>query len=456
MDDFCLDGDQQDALEETLTDLKYEDLKPKDVSEALLKRFGKVIRPQRELLRAIETLIADGETPPPLKESAEAVLEHEAFKTEDALRDRTRGLEQLLKAAASTAKPKRRSGADQPPEPASSQQTHTEEPDEKKEKKPRDLLASLIKAQPQAKKLPAKEVGRLLERFFDRFSLKLRIDEACKGQILEERLVRHLCENFVDIRYFGAVVSTEGPLNGSFYGQIRGPLQFTFAETFDRIHVLDIPITRCAEASQPTKPPPEAEDTSQQPSPSGQASDKRTMGRKYPVAYGIYHCRIHLSPAFAAKAGFTYYDLDNFLFAVTRMLGDYNTDNSANRTGMQVLGLVDFQHTSSLGNAPAHALFDLVKVEGIKFSEEDEKNRLGKNRMFKSSGSEFPQGLHDYSGSAPDGPIYTDTNAYGIVTGCTDREPPPKDGNRAVSNITARRLVWKWKIPEKTENPKAS
>jgi CRISPR-associated protein Csd2 len=166
--------------------------------------------------------------------------------------------------------------------------------------------------------------------------------------------------------------------------------------------------------------------------------DNRTMGRKHLVPYGLYRCRIHFSPAFAAKTGFTYADLDSLLFALTRCLGDYNVDGSSARPGgMRVVGLVDFQHSSALGNAPAHKLFDLVKVTG--------KKKTG-TEVFASTGSEFPQGLNDYTGSAPDGDIYTETNKYGQVVACTTAKPASKDGNKPVSSIAARRLVWE--IPE--------
>ena len=231
-----------------------------------------------------------------------------------------------------------------------------------------------------------------------------------------------LCQTYFDVRYFGQVVSTEGPLKGSFYGQIRGPLQVTFAESQDKILQLDFSITRCAVAN-------EAEAKKK-------GDDNRTMGRKHAVPYGLYRCHIHFSPAFAAKTGFTYADLDNFLFALTRCFGDYNVDGSSARPGgMRVVGLVDFQHTSSLGNAPAHKLFELVKIDGKKA------RRDGKD-VFDSSNSEFPQGLSDYHGSAPDGAIYADANSYGVVTQCSDQKYGKKDGNEPASLITARRLVW--------------
>ena len=225
-----------------------------------------------------------------------------------------------------------------------------------------------------------------------------------------------LCDAYFDIRFFGAVVSTEGPLRGSFYGQIRGPLQITFAESLDKILQLDFSITRCAVANEA-----EAEK---------KGDDNRTMGRKHIVPYGLYRCHIHFSPAFAAKTGFTYADLDNLLFALTRCLGDYNVDGSSARPGgMRVVGLVDFEHRDALGNAPAHKLFDLVKAEG-------KKDPAG---MFASR-SEFPQGLDDYSGSAPDGDLYVVKNAYGLVTQVTPVRPENQNGNDAP--IQARRLIW--------------
>jgi len=232
-----------------------------------------------------------------------------------------------------------------------------------------------------------------------------------------------VCRSFFDVRAFGAVVSTSGPMQGSFYGQIRGPLQITFAESLDKILQLDFTITRCAVASLKEQKNQQAED---------EGAANRTMGRKHTVPYGLYRCHIHFSTAFAEKTRFTYGDLDNFLFALTRCLGDYNVDGSAARPGgMRVVGLVDFTHTSSLGNAPAHKVFDLVKVCG-------KKNESG---IF-TSGSEFPGGLHDYAGSAPDCAIYSVPNAYGMVEKCVVEKPAPKDGNEPHSEITAHRIIW--------------
>jgi CRISPR-associated protein Csd2 len=187
-----------------------------------------------------------------------------------------------------------------------------------------------------------------------------------------------LCRTFFDLRAFGGVTSTEGPLRGSFYGQIRGPLQFTFSESLDRILQLDATITRCAVASEKEKQGAQSDDAEE--------TGNRTMGRKHVVNYGLYRAHIYFSPAFAAKTGFTYYDLDNFLFALIHMFRD---DSAAGRAGMRVVGLVDFQHTTALGNEHAHKLFAMVRVE----------------RTEESQKHEFPESLRDYWGTAPKGSL---------------------------------------------------
>ena len=273
---------------------------------------------------------------------------------------------------------------------------------------------------------------------------------------MEEANRDALCSTFADVRAFGAVVSTDGPLKGSFYGQIRGPIQITFAESLDKILQLDFSITRCATASEPKKTSGESETVAE-------TSDNRTMGRKHMVPYGLYRCHIHFSPAFAAKTHFTYADLDNFLFALTRCFGDFNLDGSSARPGgMRVVGLVDFQHKDALGNAPAHKLFEMANVHGVKVCVGDEGEPLNPQPpatnegqdafagkwVFKLTGSEFPQGLHDYAGNAPDGLIYVEKNKYGQVIACTASKPEPKDGNEPVAAITAHRIIWL--IPETT------
>jgi CRISPR-associated protein Csd2 len=134
------------------------------------------------------------------------------------------------------------------------------------------------------------------------------------------------------------------------------------------------------------------------------------MGRKHVVNYGLYRTHIYFSPAFAAKTGFTYYDLDNFFFALVNMFRD---DTAAGRAGMRVVGLVDFQHSSALGNEHSHRLFDRVRVE----------------RTAESAAQDFPNSLNDYCGEAPCGPVVVAPN---------NGSPNPL--------VVSKRLVWE--IPE--------
>lgn len=423
--EFKLPEDQRDALEEALNGLEKPP-KPSNVKKELLKRFGKVVTAELEMLCAIDALVSDAEVPGEVKALAGDFLSQEVLKDADTTEKRCKAIRELLKYPISSAKEK--ATAMDSSQEGSGGATEEDKPEADTKKDPRKNLLGWFKSQAKVKKLSGKDVEAHVKRLLERSSLEAKLEIACKGLLMETLLVRHLCENFVDIRYFGAVVSTEGPLNGSFNGQIRGPLQFTFAESLDRVHVLEISITRCAEASQRSQPgQTEIEESrEQQPGDSG-SSDKRTFGRKYLVAYGIYRCHIHFSPAFAAKTGFNYYDLDNFLFALQHMFGDYSADISAARPGsIRVLGLVDFQHTSSLGNAPAHKLFELVKVEGVT------KEKDGR-KVFASSESEFPRGLADYSGDAPKGALHM-----------KDGKVTPGNNGNGVAVITANRIVWEW------------
>ena len=253
-----------------------------------------------------------------------------------------------------------------------------------------------------------------------------------KSEFVARAYHNALCSRFFDLRAFGGVVSTEGPLKGSFYGQIRGPLQFTFSESLDKVLPLNATITRSAVASEKERGNAQADDS--------ESGGNRTMGRKFGIDYGLYRCHIHISPAFAAKTGFTYYDLDNFIFALVHMFDD---DHAAGRH-LRLVGLVDFQHQSPLGNAPAHKLFDLVTVKGIKQNGSD---------RFQSSNSEFPQGLHDYVGYAPDGQIYFVKNKYGQVTGCIDEKPASEGVDEPVANVTAHRIIWEIPAMESKSAP---
>lgn len=150
-----------------------------------------------------------------------------------------------------------------------------------------------------------------------------------------------MCNKYYDVRTFGAVMST-----GKNAGQVRGPIQFTFARSVDSIAAAEHSITRMAVATEK-----EAEK---------QSGDNRTMGRKATVPYGLYVCHGFISANLAKQTGFDEEDLALFFEALQNM---FDVDRSAARGLMSAQKLIVFRHASELGNAPANKLFDRVKVE---------------------------------------------------------------------------------------------
>lgn len=149
-----------------------------------------------------------------------------------------------------------------------------------------------------------------------------------------------MCETYFDIRTFGAVMST-----GANAGQVRGPVQLTFARSVDPVVTLEHSITRMAVATEA-----EAEK---------QSGDNRTMGRKNTVPYGLYVAYGFVSPALATQTGFSEEDLEVLWSALVNM---FEHDHSAARGMMATQKLIVFKHDTALGNAPSHKLFDLVKI----------------------------------------------------------------------------------------------
>ena len=166
--------------------------------------------------------------------------------------------------------------------------------------------------------------------------------EKRKGSADEVALARQwMCQNFFDVRTFGAVMST-----GINCGQVRGPVQLTFARSVEPIVALEHSITRMAVAT-------EAEAEKQQ-------GDNRTMGRKHTVPYGVYVAHGFVSSFLAKQTGFGQDDLELLWQALGQM---FEHDRSAARGEMSTRGLYVFQHDSELGNAPAHALFERLQVQ---------------------------------------------------------------------------------------------
>jgi len=190
-------------------------------------------------------------------------------------------------------------------------------------------------------------------------------DDKLDGQIRD-----FMCENFYDIRTFGAVMTTfvKGALN---CGQIRGPVQLGFARSVEPVMPQEITITRVAITTE------------------ADAEKKGTeMGRKYIVPYGLYCCEGYVSANLARKTtGFSEEDLELLWEAILNM---FENDHSAARGNMAVQRLIIFKHDSELGCAPAHKLFDTVT---IKRREEVETARSFKDFEVSIDESAIPKGV---------------------------------------------------------------
>jgi CRISPR-associated protein Csd2 len=149
-----------------------------------------------------------------------------------------------------------------------------------------------------------------------------------------------MCQNFYDVRTFGAVMST-----GTNCGQVRGPVQIAFAKSQDPVVPREITITRMAVTTEK-----EAE---------AQKGDNRTMGSKFIIPYALYRAHGFISASLAKTTGFSDADLEIFWQALQNM---FEHDRSASRGEMIARKLFIFKHGDKLGNAPAHALFDRISI----------------------------------------------------------------------------------------------
>jgi len=168
-----------------------------------------------------------------------------------------------------------------------------------------------LKLKPESKKLPKK------------------IEEA-------KKLTAWMCQNFYDIRTFGAVMTTEVNC-----GQVRGPIQFGMARSVDPIVSQEHSITRCAVTNDKD------------------LEKERTMGRKFTVPYGLYVAHGFVNPLLAEQTQFSDEDLQLFWKSLEQM---FELDRSAARGEMAARKLIAFKHESQLGNAPAHRLFERISI----------------------------------------------------------------------------------------------
>jgi CRISPR-associated protein Csd2 len=183
------------------------------------------------------------------------------------------------------------------------------------------------------------------------------IIESAKEKEIKDKQ-EYLCKRYWDIRTFGAVLAT----GDAGAGTVRGPVQFTFSRSEDRIYQAEHTITRCAVATKKEKENQKDREFAS------------TMGRKSTVPYALYRMHGFVSAVDAAKRGFSEDDL-NLLWEA--LLNAFEHDRSAARGEMNPRKLIVFKHDSHLGNARAGELFERVNVE-------------------KKKGVELPRAWSDY------------------------------------------------------------
>lgn len=200
------------------------------------------------------------------------------------------------------------------------------------------LVAPVMDKKEAQKWLKESELGKEVKAFFSKVLKDVKTRKPKQDEVEKGRA--KMCETFFDIRSFGAVLSLKTAPN---CGQVRGPVQLTFARSTDPIVTLEHSITRMAVAT-------EAEAEKQQ-------GDNRTMGRKHTVPYGLYRAHGFISAHLATQTKFS----DDDLALLWQSLIDmFDHDRSAARGEMATRGLYVFKHDSSLGNAPAHKLFERI------------------------------------------------------------------------------------------------
>lgn len=174
------------------------------------------------------------------------------------------------------------------------------------------------------------------------FALNTRIEAALTANPGKaDEAQRWMCEHYYDIRMFGGVLSTG---KGGGAGQVRGPLQLTFARSIDPILPTDHTITRVTQTRQ--------EDIDK--------GERTEIGSKWTVPYGLYRAHVFYSAPRAAKTGVTSDDLAALWQAITVM---FDHDRAATRGEMKLCGLYVFSHPDALGVAPAAALTQRITLE---------------------------------------------------------------------------------------------
>lgn len=205
-------------------------------------------------------------------------------------------------------------------------------------------------------------------------------DETAKKHVEDARA--YLCRNRYDVRTFGAVLST-----GRNAGQVRGPIQCTFARSVDPVLSLEACITR--------KSLTKEEDAQEQIAKDGSITG--TMGRKYLVPYGLYRSHWFASPMLAAQTGFTDED---FRVLCDGLLAMWDFDRSAARGLMGTRALYAFRHRDPLGNARSHALFERVSAKRADLAKPA---RSFSDYRLELDRASLPEGVEVFDLATPDG-----------------------------------------------------
>lgn len=170
--------------------------------------------------------------------------------------------------------------------------------------------------------------------------LELTKKQSGKNRDDVQKAQQYMCKNYFDVRTFGAVMSTGDDQCGT----VRGPVQINFARSIDPVFAQDITITRQAKTSE-----------------ARENAGNSEMGKKSMIYYGLYRAEGYISASLSQKVtGFSEEDLELLWRAVINM---FENDRSAARGKMCMRKLYVFRHDSSLGNAPAHILFDKIHVD---------------------------------------------------------------------------------------------
>lgn len=206
------------------------------------------------------------------------------------------------------------------------------------------------------------------EKAYKALGLKPEAKKLPKDEAKAREVTRWMCENFFDIRAFGAVMTTE--INS---GQVRGPIQFTMARSIDPVVSAEFSITRCAVTNEKD------------------LEKERTMGRKFTVPYGLYRCYGYINATLAEQTRFTEEDLDLFKDALNNM---FELDRSAARGLMAPVRCVAFRHENRLGNARADQLFARVKVQlRPELKAESRPPRSREDYLIDVDGADMPAGV---------------------------------------------------------------